>query len=103
MTLSLSPQSFRLTRVVRAFLAKQEWEDEVSVDGFMAQVSTFLTIHEQRFKLYIEVNEQEQLLSVFIYSPIRIPVGRLRGQNFRELMILAGTFRTRSFDFSKRL
>jgi hypothetical protein len=71
------PQSFRLSNVVRAFLAEHDLEDEVTVDGHTSQVSTYVSIHEQPFKLYIEVDERQQLLSVFIYSPIRVPLCRL--------------------------
>src|SRR4051794_5770820 len=77
MTLSLPPQTFHLTNVVRAFLAEQEWNDEVTVDGFTSQVSANVPIHEQAFRLYIDVNESTQLFSVLLYSPINVSPARL--------------------------
>jgi hypothetical protein len=40
MALSLPPPHLAVTNVVRTFLAEQEWDDDVSLDGFTSQVST---------------------------------------------------------------
>lgn len=67
-----------LTAVVAQFLNNEEWEDEISVseDRLRATVSTTIGIQSQPYRLFFEIYEDDQRVSVFLYSPFTVPPER---------------------------
>ncbi|MCA1807046.1 MAG: YbjN domain-containing protein [Actinobacteria bacterium] len=69
-----------LTAAVRAFMESQGWDDDdlsINETRTASTLATSLIIEEQKYRLYIEVSEEDQRIFVFLYTPYNVPRSRL--------------------------
>lgn len=68
-----------LTTIVERYVRAQEWTDELSVDhpARRSTLATRLIADSQSYSLYIETDEEQEVMSVFIYTPFAVPADRI--------------------------
>lgn len=69
----------RLAKLIEEYIADQGWDNDNVVrdeeEGY-SQLETIITINNQNFKLYIEGNEQHELLFLYLYAPFSVIEGK---------------------------
>lgn len=72
-------EDMRCTQAIQDFLDAQEWTDEIEVneDRTSGRLATSMTLNDQSCRLYVEAEETEERVYVFLYFPIKTPPARL--------------------------
>lgn len=68
----------KLAEVIETFVAENEWKDEIKKndDTGECQLATGMNICNQPFDLYVEGDEETELLSLFLYPPFKVMEGK---------------------------
>ncbi len=68
----------RIAKLIEEFIADQGWEETVLRDEETgtSQLETTMSINNQNFLLYIEGNEQNELLFLYLYAPFSVIDGK---------------------------
>jgi len=68
-----------ITAALSQWLKQEDWKDEISVreDRKFAEVATTVNINEQTHRMYLEADETAEWISVFVYSPIKVPTAKI--------------------------
>ena len=72
-------EDMRCTQAIQDFLDQQEWNDEIEIneDRTAGRLATSMTLNEQSCRLYVEAEETEERVYVYLYFPIQTPPARL--------------------------
>lgn len=68
------PDEMKLTHLVDAWLKEEEWEDEIKINhaNKTSRVRTGITHKGTDFLVFIEVDEEQEWLFVFCYTPFAV-------------------------------
>lgn len=73
-------QNMPITKVVKAWMDSKEWDDEIEIsdDRTSSTVATRFSINDQGYPLYLETREKAEIFAVYLYTPFKVPVPRIR-------------------------
>jgi hypothetical protein len=68
-----------ITKVLKEWMVAKEWDDEIqlSENRRSSRVSTTYNINNQSYRTFIDIDEDDQWFSVFMYSPFSVPISRI--------------------------
>lgn len=73
-------QEMPLTAAVKVFMEKEGWDDDdlsINDTRTTSTVTTSVLIEDQKYRLFIEVSEDDQRIFVFLYTPYNVPKSRI--------------------------
>ena len=67
-----------LTQIIKSWMVKEGWNDEleIDIDTSTSRISTKMRIEDQSYRLYIDVNEQQKTIDLYLYTPFDVPPKR---------------------------
>lgn len=68
-----------ITKVLKEWMVAKEWDDEIELSDNRraARVLTSYDINNQSHRFFIDVDEDDQWFSVFMYSSFNVPITRI--------------------------
>lgn len=68
-----------LTKVLQEWLNDEGWQDHIETDDsrVRAEISTNFSVNDQPHRLFFNVDEEREWLSVYMYSPMNVPHARM--------------------------
>ena len=79
MTQDVDTSDMRLTSVLRDWMEKREWEDEIDINGDrdFAEVIAWYVMGGQKHPLHLEANELKECFDIYLYTPFNVPPARM--------------------------